>query len=209
MKKRLILLAAGALLLAAGCDRKVTLNEPNWDPRVREALDALIADYGKGSPDYDPKCPPYAVLDFDNTTIINGAGDPAAIEARSMEIIASELKTAIPAENRAVVMRVIHATADFDYAENLAFSEGAVAKALDALRAGYRIVTDTQMAKAGINKTAAAKLGCAVDCFMSDPDVAEEAKAEEAPAAEEIPAVEEAPAVEAAAEPAASEDKAE
>ena len=43
MKKRLILLAAGALLLAAGCDRKVTLNEPNWDPRVREALDALIA----------------------------------------------------------------------------------------------------------------------------------------------------------------------
>ena len=103
--------------------------------------------------------------------------DPAAIEARSMEIIASELKTAIPAENRAVVMRVIHATADFDYAENLAFSEGAVAKALDALRAGCRIVTDTQMAKAGINKTAAAKLGCAVDCFMSDPDVAEEAKA--------------------------------
>ena len=103
--------------------------------------------------------------------------DPAAIEARSMEIIASELKTEIPAENRAVVMRVIHATADFDYAENLAFSEGAVAKALDALRAGCRIVTDTQMAKAGINKTAAAKLGCAVDCFMSDPDVAEEAKA--------------------------------
>ena len=103
--------------------------------------------------------------------------DPAAIEARSMKIIESELKTEIPPENKAVVMRVIHATADFDYAENLAFSEGAVAKALDALRAGCRIVTDTQMAKAGINKTAAAKLGCAVDCFMSDPDVAEEAKA--------------------------------
>ena len=103
--------------------------------------------------------------------------DPAAIEARSMEIIESELKTEIPPENKAVVKRVIHATADFDYAENLAFSEGAVEKALCALKAGCRIVTDTQMAKSGINKTAAAKLGCAVDCFMSDPDVAEEAKA--------------------------------
>ena len=103
--------------------------------------------------------------------------DPAAIEARSMEIIESELKTEIPPENKAVVKRVIHATADFDYAENLAFSEGAVAKALDALRMGCRIVTDTQMAKSGINKTAAGKLGCEVDCFMSDPDVAEEAKA--------------------------------
>ena len=102
--------------------------------------------------------------------------DPAAIEARSMEIIESELKTEIPAENKAVVKRVIHATADFDYAENLAFSEGAVAKALDALKKGCRIVTDTQMAKSGINKTAAAKLGCEVECYMSDPDVAEEAK---------------------------------
>ena len=103
--------------------------------------------------------------------------DPAAIEARSMEIIESELKTEIPPENKAVVKRVIHATADFDYAENLAFSDGAVRKALDALGRGCSIVTDTQMAKSGINKTAAAKLGCEIRCFMSDPDVAEEAKA--------------------------------
>ncbi|MBQ3638726.1 MAG: precorrin-8X methylmutase [Clostridia bacterium] len=103
--------------------------------------------------------------------------DPAAIEARSMEIIESELKVEIPPENKAVVKRVIHATADFDYAENLAFSPHAVEKALDALRRGCRIVTDTQMAKSGINKAAAGKLGCEIDCFMSDPDVAEEAKA--------------------------------
>ena len=102
--------------------------------------------------------------------------DPAAIEARSMQIIESELKTEIPEENRAVVKRVIHATADFDYAENLAFSPGAVEKALAALGRGCRIVTDTQMAKSGINKTAAGKLGCEIVCFMSDPDVAEEAK---------------------------------
>lgn len=102
--------------------------------------------------------------------------DPMAIEKRSMEIIASELTVPIPPENEAVVKRVIHATADFDYAVNLAFSEGAVAKALDALRRGCAIVTDTQMAKAGINKTAAGKLGCELYCFMSDPDVAAEAK---------------------------------
>lgn len=102
--------------------------------------------------------------------------DPTAIERRSMEIIESELTVEIPPENKAVVKRVIHCTADFDYAKNLAFSDGAVAKALNALRSGSDIVTDTQMAKSGINKTAAGKLGCEVHCFMSDPDVAEAAK---------------------------------
>lgn len=75
-----------------------------------------------------------------------------------------------------MVKRVIHCTADFDYAVNLAFSDGDVAKALDALRRGCDIVTDTQMAKSGINKAAAAKLECEIHCFMSDADVAEEAK---------------------------------
>ena len=103
--------------------------------------------------------------------------DPAAIEARSMEIIESELRTEIPPENKAVVKRVIHCTADFDYAENLAFSDGAVKKGIEALRRGCTVVTDTQMARSGINKAALAKLGCDVQCFMSDPDVAEEAKA--------------------------------
>ena len=103
--------------------------------------------------------------------------DPAAIEARSMEIIESELRTEIPPENKAVVKRVIHCTADFDYAENLVFSDGAVKKGIEALKNGCTVVTDTQMARSGINKAALAKLGCDVQCFMSDPDVAEEAKA--------------------------------
>lgn len=102
--------------------------------------------------------------------------DPAEIEKRSFEIITDELKTAIPPENELVVKRVIHCTADFDYAENLAFSVGAVRLGLDALRRGCGIVTDTQMAKSGINKAAASKLGCELYCFMSDPDVATEAK---------------------------------
>ena len=104
--------------------------------------------------------------------------DPNEIEKRSMEIIESELTVRIPEENKAVVKRVIHCTADFDYVENLVFSPHAVEKALCALRKGCDIVTDTQMAKSGINKAAAAKLGCEIHCFMSDPDVAERAKAQ-------------------------------
>ncbi len=102
--------------------------------------------------------------------------DPNAIEARSMEIIESELTAVITEEHKAVVKRVIHCTADFDYAVNLVFSDGVCAKAIEALKNGCDIVTDTNMAKAGINKTAAAKLGCKIHCFMSDPDVAESAK---------------------------------
>ena len=102
--------------------------------------------------------------------------DPMEIEKRSMEIIESGLPKGIPEENKAVVKRVIHCTADFDYAENLAFSKDAVQKAVSALKEGCDIITDTQMALAGINKTAASKLGCSIHCFMSDPDVAEKAK---------------------------------
>lgn len=101
--------------------------------------------------------------------------DPMEIEKRSFEIISSELSVEIPAENELVVKRVIHATADFDFAETLAFSEHAVARALEALKGGCDIVTDTQMAKAGINKKVLAELGGAVHCFMSDEDVAEAA----------------------------------
>ena len=102
--------------------------------------------------------------------------DPNAIEARSMEIIESELSVDIPEENKAVVKRVIHCTADFDYAVNLAFSDGACAKAMEALKHGCDIVSDTNMAKSGINKAAAETLGCTVHCFMSDTDVAQIAK---------------------------------
>ena len=77
----------------------------------------------------------------------------------------------------AIVKRCIHTSADFDYAKNLVFSEDVVEKALNALRNGAVIVTDTQMAKAGINKTRLAKYGGEVRCFMSDDDIAKEARA--------------------------------
>ena len=101
--------------------------------------------------------------------------DPMEIEKRSFAILSSELTVALPEENEMVVKRVIHATADFDFAETLVFSEHAVARALEALAGGCDIVTDTQMAKAGINKKVLSELGGAVHCCMSDEDVAREA----------------------------------
>ena len=102
---------------------------------------------------------------------------PMDIEKRSFEIITEILgDRQLPPENELVIKRVIHTSADFDYVDNLCFSEGAVARALEALRGGCDIVTDTQMAKAGINKTILGKLGGQVHCFMSDEDVAKEAR---------------------------------
>lgn len=102
---------------------------------------------------------------------------PMDIEKRSFEIITQLLgDTPMEPENAPVIKRVIHTSADFDYAQNLVFSPGAVQIGLEALRSGCDIVTDTQMAKAGINKTALGKLGGTVHCFMSDEDVAREAR---------------------------------
>lgn len=102
---------------------------------------------------------------------------PMDIEARSFAILTELLgDTPLNPENELVIKRVIHTTADFDYAQNLCFSEHAVSRGIEALREGCDIVTDTQMAKAGINKTVLGKLGGQVRCFMSDPDVAEEAE---------------------------------
>lgn len=102
---------------------------------------------------------------------------PMDIEKRSFEIITQLLgDQKLDPENELVIKRVIHTTADFDYVKNLAFSERAVQKGIQALRSGCDIVTDTQMAKSGINKTILGKLGGQVHCFMSDTDVAEEAR---------------------------------
>lgn len=125
---------------------------------------------------------------------------PAEIERESMRIIEQELSARgirIPAENAAVVKRVIHTTADFDYAENLVFTENAVTRACAYLRrsgaslypsgnsaAGHGdvdpdgpvIVTDTNMAKSGVSRPAMKKLGAECLCFMAEQFIAEEAK---------------------------------
>lgn len=104
---------------------------------------------------------------------------PEKIEQRSFEIIEQELGgiTLDPLQ-APIIKRCIHTSADFDYVQNLVFSPHAVECAHQALKNGACIVTDTQMAKAGINKTALAKLGCEIFCFMADEDVARTAKAQ-------------------------------
>ncbi len=102
---------------------------------------------------------------------------PKDIERRSFEIITEELgDTQLIPGTEPIVKRCIHTSADFDYAKNLVFSKDAVQKALDAIRQGASIVTDTQMGKSGINKKRLAKYGGEVFCFMSDEDVAAQAK---------------------------------
>ena len=103
---------------------------------------------------------------------------PADIEARSMEIIGQELGGRVfPPDELPVIKRVIHTTADFDYADSLFFSPGAVEKGIEALKGGCTVVTDTQMAWSGLNKRVLERLGGRAVCFMSDPEVAAEAGA--------------------------------
>lgn len=102
---------------------------------------------------------------------------PMDIEQRSMAIIEEKIKDVnMPEKERLILKRVIHTTADFDYVENLTFSEDAVEKALEALQNGADIITDTNMGYAGINRTSLHHLGGEVHCFMSDLEVAQEAK---------------------------------
>lgn len=100
---------------------------------------------------------------------------PEEIEKRSFELITEELikrKISIPKEEELITKRVIHTSADFDYAETLCYSEGAVGILKELIKSGADIVTDTNMALAGINKTVLARFGGEAHCFMADEDIA-------------------------------------
>ena len=104
---------------------------------------------------------------------------PTEIEKRSFEIITEELQKegiVLPEKEAPIIKRCIHTSADFDYAKNLIFSEDVTEQALEAIRNGASIVTDTQMGRSGINKKELGRYGGQVYCFMSDDDVAERAK---------------------------------
>ena len=98
---------------------------------------------------------------------------PEEIEKRSFEIITEELlmrNISLPKEEELITKRVIHTSADFDYAETLCYSKRAVEVLKELIKNGADIVTDTNMALAGINKRALAKFGGEAHCFMADED---------------------------------------
>lgn len=104
---------------------------------------------------------------------------PEEIEKRSFEIISEELMNRgirLPKEEEMITKRVIHTSADFDYANTMTYSKNAVAIAKELLLHGADIVTDTNMALSGINKKVLAHLGGQAHCFMADEDVARLAK---------------------------------
>ena len=104
---------------------------------------------------------------------------PGEIERRSFEIITEELgERTFPKEQEDIIKRVIHTTADFEYADTMTFSKDAVSSALSVLKDRGRtmIVTDTNMTRSGIHRASLEKLGIEAVCYMADPDVAREAK---------------------------------
>lgn len=102
--------------------------------------------------------------------------NPQEIERRSFEIIEEILGgKRLDSKNAHIIKRCIHTSADFDYAENLYFTEGVTDVIKAVILAGATIVTDTQMALAGINKRVLARFNCTVECFIADEDVAMQA----------------------------------
>ena len=104
---------------------------------------------------------------------------PEEIEKTSFAIIEGELAERgirVEEDKKPVLYRVIHTTADFEYANTMTFSDQALEKAKEAIKRGAHIITDTQMAYAGINKKRLADFGGEVHCYMADEDVAKEAK---------------------------------
>ena len=98
---------------------------------------------------------------------------PEEIEAGSFRIIDSEAGDhGWDEQEWQIVRRAIHTSADFEYIQSMVISEGAVDKAIDALRSGAGIVTDTTMALSGISKARLAGLGCVLTCHVADADVA-------------------------------------
>ena len=101
--------------------------------------------------------------------------NPMEIEKKSMEIIEEKLRECgitLPEESSFVTKRVIHTTADFEFADSLFFSVSAIEAALSAISRGETIVTDTNMTLSGISKPGLKKTGAEAVCYMADEAVA-------------------------------------
>jgi precorrin-8X/cobalt-precorrin-8 methylmutase len=103
---------------------------------------------------------------------------PDEIEKLSFQIIDQEVGSHdFTSEQWAIVRRMIHTSADFEYKDTVRFHKDAIKAGLDAIRKGRKIVTDTNMARVGIRKNELAQFGASVTCYMNDPQVRRNAEA--------------------------------
>lgn len=108
--------------------------------------------------------------------------NPMGIEKKSFEMIEAELPQYgvfhFDERQMLIVKRIIHATADFEFAQLVSFTGDAITLALDALRSGCKIYADTNMIKAGVNRRKLDQFGCEIVNFVADEDVRRQAKAQ-------------------------------
>jgi precorrin-8X/cobalt-precorrin-8 methylmutase len=102
---------------------------------------------------------------------------PDEIERASFEIIDREAGPHHFSEQQwCIVRRMIHTTADFEFKEMVRFHPEAIAAGIRAIRQGKQIITDTNMARAGIRAKDLAYFGVVVKCYMNDPLIHAKAK---------------------------------
>lgn len=101
------------------------------------------------------------------------------IEKQSFDVIESEIGKHSYTENEwAIVRRVIHATADFDFArsDRIIFKNNAIESAFEAFSRKSFIITDVEMVLHGINKKSLSDLGCSGVCYINDPHLKADSK---------------------------------
>lgn len=113
--------------------------------------------------------------------VIEYIQNPAAIATDSFAIIRAELQAqgyhfAPPLD--AVIERIIHSTADFEFAAITQISPGAIEAGIEALRSGCAVVTDVHMVRVGISERRLAALGGSVCCFVADEATRQRAEAD-------------------------------
>ena len=103
--------------------------------------------------------------------------DPMGIECKSMDIIEKAIGDIdFSFEEKIIVKRMIHTTGDFDYKSITIFQNNFMEEALESIKSGARIYTDTKMAFMGINKKALGKANCEIKCFIDDEEILKESK---------------------------------
>ncbi|CFR04751.1 cobalt-precorrin-8X methylmutase [Yersinia frederiksenii] len=112
---------------------------------------------------------------------MNYIKNPQEIERNSFAIIGDIIAHERPdyvfvsEMHEAVIKRVIHTTADFDWLDILHFSPEVLSRIVEAISRGCTLYTDTTMAMSGINKTLLQQMGCECRCYISDSRVVESA----------------------------------